>query len=91
MTFASKMQHKIYWGGLKKPVEWSLKTWLAPWAYAASVAYHDYYWYPLIGKARVDAILEREWGRLFHNYEHLEPTETGWDSVGQAPPMRRAV
>src|SRR3990172_8216898 len=28
MTFASSMQHKIYWGGLKKPVEWSLKTWL---------------------------------------------------------------
>ena len=91
MTFASKMQHKIYWGGLKKPVEWSLKTWLAPWAYAASVAYHDYYWYPLIGKARVDAILESDWGRLFHNYERLEPTEAGWDSVGQAPPIRRAV
>src|SRR5574339_643540 len=24
MTFASQMQHHIYWGGLKKPVEWSL-------------------------------------------------------------------
>ena len=46
MTFASKMQHQIYWGKLKKPIEWSLKTWLAPWAYLASVAYHDLYWYP---------------------------------------------
>ena len=30
MTFASAMQHQIYWGPLKKPIEWSLKTWLAP-------------------------------------------------------------
>ena len=37
MTFASRMQHKIYWGPLKKPIEWSLKTVLAPWAYIASV------------------------------------------------------
>ena len=40
MTFASRMQHKIYWGPLKKPIEWSLKTVLAPWAYIASVVYH---------------------------------------------------
>ena len=46
MTFASRMQHKIYWGPLKKPLEWSLKTWLAPWAYIASVLYHDSFWYP---------------------------------------------
>ena len=37
MTFASRMQHKIYWGPLRKPIEWSLKTVLAPWAYMASV------------------------------------------------------
>ena len=36
MTFASRNQHRIYWGPLKKPIEWSLKTWLAPWAYVAS-------------------------------------------------------
>jgi len=39
MTFASRMQHKIYWGPLKKPLEWSLKTVLAPWSYLASVAF----------------------------------------------------
>ena len=38
MTFASRMQHKIYWGPLKRPVEWSLKTFLAPWSYLASVS-----------------------------------------------------
>ena len=41
MTFASRMQHRIYWGPLKTPIEWSLKTVLAPWAYVASVLYHD--------------------------------------------------
>ena len=38
MTFASRMQHLIYWGPLRKPIEWSLKTVLAPWAYIASVS-----------------------------------------------------
>ena len=50
MTFASRMQHKIYWGPLKKPIEWSLKTVLAPWAYIASVVYHDSFWYPVLAQ-----------------------------------------
>ena len=50
MTFASRMQHKIYWGPMKKPIEWSLKTVLAPWAYIASVIYHDSFWYPVNAK-----------------------------------------
>ena len=50
MTFASRMQHKIYWGPLKGPIEWSLKTFLAPWAYLASVVYHDSFWYPFKAK-----------------------------------------
>jgi uncharacterized protein (DUF362 family) len=87
MTFASRMQHKIYWGGLKKPVEWSLKTWLAPWAYVASIAYHDYYWYPFIGKERVDEALYSDWGRLFFNYENLTPDEQGWPDVGPSPEL----
>lgn len=89
MTFASRMQHKIYWGPLKKPVEWSLKTILAPWSYIASVAYHDMFWYPSHQK-RVHDILSSPWGRLFHNWEKLNiPTDdldtAGWDNVGQAP------
>ena len=53
MTFASRMQHKIYWGPLKKPIEWSLKTILAPWAYIASVIYHDSFWYPFLAKKQM--------------------------------------
>lgn len=88
MTFASKMQHQIYWGGLKRPVEWSLKTWLAPWAYAASIAYHDYYWYPFVGKDRVNEALFSPWGRLFFNWEDVSPNEMGWPDVGPEPDLR---
>lgn len=89
MTFASRMQHKIYWGPLKKPLEWSLKTVLAPWAYIASVLYHDFFWYPTHRKLLQKA-LQSEWGRLFHNWERVtippdNLTAPGWLDVGPAP------
>ncbi|MEZ4371368.1 MAG: DUF362 domain-containing protein [Polyangiaceae bacterium] len=77
MTFASRNQHRIYWGPLKKPVEWSLKTWLAPWAYVASVAYHDMFWYPVYGFKRVREALESDWGRLFANWNDVQPDADG--------------
>ncbi|RJP34095.1 MAG: DUF362 domain-containing protein [Phycisphaerales bacterium] len=85
MTFASRMQHLIYWGPLKKPIEWSLKTWLAPWAYIASVIYHDSFWYPFRGRSRVQEVLRSQWGRLFHNWRDIRPTATGYEHVGEAP------
>jgi len=89
MTFASRMQHLIYWGPLKVPLEWSLKTILAPWAYIASVLYHDWYWYP-IHRKKADAIASSSWGRLFQNWEKvvLPPGDLGakgWDNVGSEP------
>ena len=84
MTFASRMQHKIYWGPLKKPVEWSLKTFLAPWSYLASVLYHDTFWYPFLARKRMRDVLESEWGRLFRNWERLGSTDDGYDTVGDA-------
>ncbi|HOW70004.1 MAG TPA: DUF362 domain-containing protein [Phycisphaerae bacterium] len=85
MTFASRMQHRIYWGRLKTALEWSLKTWLAPWAYIASVIYHDMYWYPRNGSSRMHQILHSDWGRLFHNWERLTPDQNGWPDVGSDP------
>ncbi|MFQ5424040.1 MAG: DUF362 domain-containing protein [Phycisphaerae bacterium] len=85
MTFASRMQHSIYWGPLKKPIEWSLKTILAPWAYTASVLYHDSFWYPLRGRNRMRAALDSDWGRLFRNWETLTPDERGFPTVGGEP------
>ena len=88
MTFAARNQHRIYWGPLKKPLEWSLKTWLAPWAYVASVAYHDVFWYPFYGKPRIEEALRSEWGRLFANWGKV-PTDAagrGYPDVGHEHP-----
>jgi hypothetical protein len=85
MTFASRMQHLIYWGPLRKPVEWSLKTVLAPWAYVASVLYHDSFWYPWYVERATKAVLSGPWGRLFRNWEQLAPDADGFPSVGNEP------
>ncbi|GMU84262.1 MAG: hypothetical protein AMXMBFR47_41320 [Planctomycetota bacterium] len=76
MTFASRMQHLIYWGWLKRPIEWSLKTWLAPWAYIASVLYHDSFWYPVKAKKMMHPVLRSDWGRLFRNWEQVSQNMT---------------
>jgi hypothetical protein len=82
MTFASRMQHHIYWGPMKKPIEWSLKTVLAPWAYIASVIYHDSFWYPVNAKKIMREVLESPWGRLFGNWETVQATADGYPDVG---------
>tara|TARA_Y100001949_G_scaffold169779_1_gene170155 strand:- start:418 stop:1752 length:1335 start_codon:yes stop_codon:yes gene_type:complete len=78
MTFAARMQHKIYWGPLRRPLEWSLKTVLAPWAYLASVLYHDSYWYPTKGRSAMREVLTSNWGRLFRGWERAVADETGY-------------
>ena len=82
MTFASRMQHKIYWGPLRTPVEWSLKTVLAPWAYLASVLYHDSFWYPLHARRLMHDVLDSPWGRLFRNWERVTADTDGYPDVG---------
>jgi uncharacterized protein (DUF362 family) len=86
MTFASRGQHLLYWGPLRHVQKFLLQTVLQPWAYAASWLYHDLYWYPFVGKAYVQAALESPWGRLFRNYERLEPDGAGWPSTEPPPP-----
>ena len=81
MTFASRMQHQIYWGPLKKPIEWSLKTVLAPWAYIASVVYHDSFWYPVKARHMMRQVLASPWGRLFRNWERMTPDERGYRDI----------
>ncbi|MCL5269724.1 MAG: DUF362 domain-containing protein [bacterium] len=83
MTFASQMQHQIYWGPLKRPLEWSLKTWLAPWSYVASVLYHDLYWYPRNSRKMMRECLTSDWGRLFQNWGRVPETEAGFPDVGR--------
>lgn len=89
MTFASRMQHRIYWGSLRKPLEWSLRSVLAPWSYVASVVYHDMFWYPTHQRILRD-LLATEWGCLFLNWETLalprdDLKTSGWANVGEPP------
>jgi hypothetical protein len=67
---------------MKKPIEWSLKTVLAPWAYIASVIYHDSFWYPLNAKRLMHEVLGSPWGRLFRNWDTLEADAEGYPEVG---------
>ena len=67
-TFASRGQKLIYWGPLKRLERLLLQTWIAPWSFLASRAYHDLYWYNIVGRRRVARALQTEWGRLFQRY-----------------------
>jgi hypothetical protein len=67
-TFASTGQRWIYHGWLhafEKPL---LHSPIVPWAYFASNFYHNVYWYPFVGRNRVELALKTKWGRLFCSY-----------------------
>lgn len=67
-TFASRGQKMIYHGPLKPFEHLLLRTPLVPWSYLASDFYHNVYWYPFVGRKRVESALETKWGQLFKNY-----------------------
>lgn len=67
-TFASRGQKMIYHGPLKPFEGLLLRSPLVPWSYVASNFYHNVYWYPVVGRRRVQAALETKWGRLFREY-----------------------
>ena len=67
-TFASSGQKMIYHGWLnfiEKPL---LQSPIVPWAYFASNFYHNVYWYPFVGRKRVESALDTKWGQMFKNY-----------------------
>ncbi|MFN2195649.1 MAG: DUF362 domain-containing protein [Anaerolineales bacterium] len=67
-TLASKGQKLIYHGPLKPLEKPLLQSPLVPWSYFASNFYHNVYWYPFVGRKRVEAALDTKWGRLFESY-----------------------
>ena len=67
-TFASRGQKAVYHGPLKPFEHLLLRTPLVPWAYLASNFYHNVYWYPFVGRKRVERALETKWGQLFKSY-----------------------
>ncbi len=83
-TMASRGQKLIYWGPLKPLEHFLLRTPIVPWAYAASRLYHDAYWYPFVGKPRVEKILESDWGKLFKSYGAGKTVADDWAETPQA-------
>ncbi len=67
-TFASRGQKAIYHGPLKPLEGLLLRSPLVPWSYFASNFYHNVYWYPFVGRDRVEEALETKWGHLFAEY-----------------------
>ncbi len=66
----------VIWGdqmirkGFLRPFEkLLLHSPLVGWAPFASNVYHDFFWYPTVGKSRIRAFSQTEWGKLFDQYE----------------------
>ncbi len=90
-TFASRGQKAIYYGPLKPLEHLLLQSPLVPWSYFASNFYHNVYWYPFVGRPRVEAALQTKWGQLFKNYGDgqvvmpgMEPKTVAVAAVGLA-------
>ncbi len=67
-TFASTGQKLIYHGPLKPLEKPLLQSPIVPWSYFASNFYHNVYWYPFVGRQRVELAVDTKWGQLFKNY-----------------------
>ncbi len=67
-TLASIGQKLIYHGPLKPFEKLLLQSPLVVWSYFASNFYHNVYWYPFVGRKRVEAALKTKWGQLFKEY-----------------------
>lgn len=67
----------VIWGdqlirrGFLRPFErLLLRSPLMVWAPIASTLYHDYLWYPTIGRTRLRAFAKTDWGKLLARYLH---------------------
>jgi len=69
----------IYHGPLKPLEKLLLQSPLVPWAYFASNFYHNVYWYPFIGRKRVEDALKTKWGQLFQKYGDGEVVMPGME------------
>jgi uncharacterized protein (DUF362 family) len=78
-TFASRGQKLIYHGPLKPFEKLLLQSPIVPWSYFASNFYHNVYWYPFVGRKRVESALQTPWGKLFKEYGDGEVVMPGME------------
>lgn len=67
-TFASRGQKLLYHHTPPWFEKMLLRSFIAPWSYAASNMYHDWYWYNFVGAPRVARFMKTAWGKLFSSY-----------------------
>jgi uncharacterized protein (DUF362 family) len=65
VIWGDQMLRKGFLRFLEKPL---LHSPLVIWAPFASNLYHDFLWYPTIGKKRIREFMKTEWGKLFQKY-----------------------
>jgi uncharacterized protein (DUF362 family) len=65
VIWGDQMLRKGFLRFLEKPL---LHSPLIIWAPFASNLYHDFLWYPTIGKKRIREFMKTEWGNLFQKY-----------------------
>jgi len=65
VIWGDQMLRKGFLRFLEKPL---LHSPLVVWAPFASNLYHDFLWYPVIGKKRIREFMKTEWGKLFERY-----------------------
>jgi uncharacterized protein (DUF362 family) len=65
VIWGDQMLRKGFLRFLEKPL---LHSPLVVWAPFASNLYHDFLWYPIIGKKRIRQFMKTEWGKLFQKY-----------------------
>jgi uncharacterized protein (DUF362 family) len=78
-TLASYGQKLIYHGPLKPFEKLLLQSPLVPWSFFASNFYHNVYWYPFVGRRRVESALDTKWGQLFSSYGDGEVVMPGME------------
>jgi uncharacterized protein (DUF362 family) len=72
-------------GALRSLEKVLLHSPLVVWAPMASNLYHDSFWYPTVGRARIREFAKTEWGALFERYRRE-------GTIGRPPaPARRAA
>jgi uncharacterized protein (DUF362 family) len=63
-----KVDQMLRRGSLRPLKRLALHSPLWVWAPVASTIYHDYLWYPIVGRKRIREFARTEWGRLFKAY-----------------------
>jgi len=65
VIWGDQLLRKGFLNFLEKPL---LHSPLVVWAPFASNLYHDYFWYPIVGKRIIRKFMKTEWGKLFDRY-----------------------